>query len=371
MDAFPAIDPIPLPAPVWLFKLLHTVTLALHFTAVHFLIGGLFMALVWGVVGRMRRDDTMLNASGAVTMRLPIVMAYVVNLGIPPLLFAQVLYGPALYTSSVLMGVWWISVIFLIIGAYFLLYRMVKRAEGHRAFNWMALISLIVFLKVGFIFSKNMTLMLRPDLWVEMYRSNPTGFHFHRGDPTTLPRWLFMMLGSIGMVGIGLMLLSIRGTLDEKVRAFLRRWGGSLLAIFTVVQIGLAFMVFKAQPEAVRAGVMAIAVYKFAGLGWLVMAVLLIVLGGLTALRPERLSMMLTALSALIGLAGLIALVLFRDGIRDVTLKRAGFDVWGQAVYSNWPIICLFLLLFVGGAGMIGWMAYVMLRAKGKDEQYV
>ena len=34
MQSFPAVDPIPLPAPVWLFKLLHIVTLSLHFVAV-------------------------------------------------------------------------------------------------------------------------------------------------------------------------------------------------------------------------------------------------------------------------------------------------------------------------------------------------
>lgn len=371
MDAFPAIDPIPLPAPVWLFKLLHTVTLALHFTAVHFLVGGLLMALLWGFIGRMRRDDTMLNASGAVTLRLPIVMAYVVNLGIPPLLFTQVLYGRALYTSSVLMGVWWLSVIFILIGAYFLLYRMVKRAEESRAFNWMALLALILILKVGFIYSKNMTLMLRPDLWADMYRANPMGLQFHHGDPTTMPRWLFMMLGSIGMAGIGLVLLSLKGTLDEGVQIFLRRWGGRLLAVFTLVQIALAFMVFRAQPETVRAGVMDIGVYKVAGMGWLVTAALLVVLGVVLATRPTRIPAALLGVTPAVGLVSLIAMVLFRDGIRDVTLKLAGFDVWGQEVYSNWLTIVLFLLLFVGGAGIIGWMTYVMLRAKGADEQYV
>ena len=36
--------------------------------------------------------------------RLTVVMTFVINLGVPPLLFAQVLYGRALYTSSVLIG---------------------------------------------------------------------------------------------------------------------------------------------------------------------------------------------------------------------------------------------------------------------------
>ena len=39
LQSFPAVDPIPLPAPIWLLKLLHIVTLALHFVAVEMLLG--------------------------------------------------------------------------------------------------------------------------------------------------------------------------------------------------------------------------------------------------------------------------------------------------------------------------------------------
>ncbi len=46
MQAFPAVDPIPLPAPIWLLKLLHIVTLSLHFVAVEMLLGGLLLAVL-------------------------------------------------------------------------------------------------------------------------------------------------------------------------------------------------------------------------------------------------------------------------------------------------------------------------------------
>ena len=54
--------------------------------------------------------------------RLPMVMAFVINLGIPPLLFSQVLYGRAFYTSSVLIGAYWIAVILLLMASYYGLY---------------------------------------------------------------------------------------------------------------------------------------------------------------------------------------------------------------------------------------------------------
>ena len=62
--------------------------------------------------------------------RLTVVMTFVINLGVPPLLFAQVLYGRALYTSSVLIGVYWISIVAILMLTYWLLYRFSGAARG-------------------------------------------------------------------------------------------------------------------------------------------------------------------------------------------------------------------------------------------------
>ena len=88
MTQFPLVDPIPLPAPIWLFKVLHDLTFALHLTSVDLLLGGLTLALAFALTGRAQ-------PAGILVHRLPTVMAFVVNLGVPPLLFAQVLYGHA------------------------------------------------------------------------------------------------------------------------------------------------------------------------------------------------------------------------------------------------------------------------------------
>jgi hypothetical protein len=52
MNPYPAVDPIPLPAPVWLMKLLHVVTLSLHFVAVEMLLGGLLLAILLSLFAR-------------------------------------------------------------------------------------------------------------------------------------------------------------------------------------------------------------------------------------------------------------------------------------------------------------------------------
>jgi hypothetical protein len=92
MNPFPQVDPIPLPAPIWLFKLLHIVTLSLHFVAVEMLLGGLLLAVGLSL---FKNSPAAATTARALARRLTVVMTYVINLGVPPLLFAQVLYERA------------------------------------------------------------------------------------------------------------------------------------------------------------------------------------------------------------------------------------------------------------------------------------
>lgn len=80
MPQFPAVDPIPVPAPIWLLKVLHDLTFALHLTSVALLMGGLFIGLMFALLGRMRSSPEMLQASGMIAHRLPTLMAFVINL---------------------------------------------------------------------------------------------------------------------------------------------------------------------------------------------------------------------------------------------------------------------------------------------------
>jgi len=159
MQSFPAVDPIPLPAPIWLLKLLHIVTLALHFVAVEMLLGGLLLAVLLSL---FRRSPVSMVTARALARRLTVVMTFVINLAVPPLLFAQVLYGRALYTSSILIGVYWISVIGLLMLTYWLLYRFAARLEAAKSAWWVGLSAWLLAGLIARLLSTNMTLMLRP-----------------------------------------------------------------------------------------------------------------------------------------------------------------------------------------------------------------
>lgn len=366
---FPPSDPVPLPAPVWLFKLLHETVLSLHFAVVQWVLGWLFIGLLWNLWGRSRGNATMVAGSTRIAGSLPILMTYLINFGIPPLLFAQVLYGNFLYTSSVLIGVWWISVIGLVILTYSLVYAGSLRAAKARAWWGYGLVALIVGLAIAKIYSTNMTLMLNPEAWGPMFRANPHGTGLPPHDPTLLPRWLFMLSGAITLGGVALVVTGARQKQGVAEKGFLVFNGGWIAVCGAVLQSALAIRVFQAQPEAVRARLSDSAWYHFVPAIWLGLAALVAVVGLLAIARREKASLGLASAAVGAGLLLTATTVVYRDAIREMTLLGHGYNVWEMKVVANWPVVGLFLLTFVLGLIAMGWLISVALHAKPIKEE--
>jgi hypothetical protein len=358
MTQFPVVDPIPLPAPVWLFKVLHNLTFALHLSSVDLMLGGLILALVFSLIGKTQ-------AAGMIVHRLPTVMAFVINLGVPPLLFAQVLYGRALYTSSVLIGAWWISVIFLLMASYYGLYYSAKRADAQRPWKAPGLAALLLILTIAFIYSNNMTLMIRPQAWISMYHANPNGFQLNQGDPTLMPRWLFFITGTLPVAGVALALLSLRSAVEAATARFLQIAAGVAIALGLIAQTLFGLFALNAQPAGVMASVMRDPWYGTFVWAWIGTAALLLLAG--LALRTGRAAAIAAALFAFLNVA---STVMVRDGIRDYTLRQSGFEVWNRVVVTNWSVVGIFLVLFVAALGVIGFLISVVAKARPLEEKY-
>lgn len=365
MNPFPAVDPIPLPAPVWLFKFLHLLTFTLHAASVELMLGGVLLAVFWALAGRGLGNRSMTSASGAMTGQLPVIMAYVVNLGIPPLLFTQVLYGRTLYTSSVLIGAFWISVIVLVIAAYRFFYVIADRAAEGRRWEPRALLALAICLFIAWIYSNNMTLMLRPAEWREIYRTNPHGTQLApSGDPTLLPRWLFMVLGAPAFAGVSAMFLGRSKRLGADTAGFLRRNGAAMVIVFALAQAAMGLWAFKAQPEAVRQAVWASGLSRVSAYVWFASAALLLAGGALAWMTASGGSILGPIVCSLAGFLDLAGMVIVRDAIRDSTLRLRDFDVWNRTIVTNWSVVVLFFILFVIGLGLLGWMISVVAHAR-------
>jgi hypothetical protein len=296
-------------------------------------------------------------------------MTFVINLAVPPLLFSQVLYGRALYTSSVLIGIYWISIIGLLMLAYWLLYRFSARLEAGKSAWW---VGLSAWLLAGFIarlLSTNMTLMLRPEVWRKMYFASAAGAYLPTGDPTLEPRWLMMLAGGLFIGGLWLLYLSGRSTFTADEKRFVADLGGKVAVGFGLVYLAAGLWAASVQPEVVKAGLaghIGNTLYRFAGYagyGWLALVAVAVLLGAYAGFGKFT--------AAWIGWVGVLLAVLieltftiYRDGVRDVTLLSKGYDVWNRAVVTNWWVVGLFLALFVAGLGVVGWLVSVVARAK-------
>ena len=367
MNYFPAVDPIPLPAPVLLFKGLHILTLALHFISVELLLGSLLAATWLNFYGATRRGDASsllrLNAASALAKRLPVVMTYVINLGVPPLLFAQVLYGRALYTSSVLIGAYWIAVVFLLMACYWLIYQFAAGAEKGKAVWWQGLLAWLLAAAIAKIYTTNMTLMLRPEVWGQMYATTAHGTQLPPHDPTAAPRWLFMLAGGLWVSGIWMIWLAGRRVFEDPVRSYLAANGGRLAAVMLVAQAFIAARVLQAQPQAVSDALAANPLAHYAGIVGLGGAAMTVLFGLWAALKKpvNRAAGWLGATLLLVTMSGV---VIYRDTLRDLTLLGKGYDVWQRQVATNWGVVILFLVVFVGGLGVMAWLISVMMKAK-------
>ncbi|MDP9050391.1 MAG: hypothetical protein M3O31_06645 [Acidobacteriota bacterium] len=359
MNGFPNVDPIPLPAPIWLFKLLHILTLSLHFVAMQVLVGGLLIAVLLNLFGR---SDAASTAAAAIARRLTIVMTYVINLGVPPLLFAQVLYGRAIYTSSVMIGARWIAVVPALILAYWLLYRFAAGLEAGRKVWPLGLIAWTIIGAIAHVYSTNMTLMLRPEAWQSMYSASSSGTHLPVGDPTTIPRFLFILISGFVAAGLWLIYLGGRKSFSQADGKFLSALGGRIAAVAAVVQIAAAFAVYRVQPAIVQAGLHDHALYKFAGLGWLALTAVVLLFAAFAAFT-KPVNAIVSWAAVLIGVLPIALMTIYRDGIRDLTLLSKGYDVWARVVVTNWSVVGIFLVVFVAGLATIGWLISVVARA--------
>jgi hypothetical protein len=366
MQSFPLVDPIPLPAPIWLLKLLHIVTLALHFVAVEMLLGGLLLAVLLSL---FRGSPQSLVTARALARRLTVVMTFVINLAVPPLLFAQVLYGRALYTSSVLIGLYWISIVAILILTYWLLYRFSARLEAGESAWWVGLSAWLLAGCIARLLSTNMTLMLRPEVWRDMYSASAAGAYLPTGDPTLTPRWLLMLAGGLFIGGLWLIYLSGRSTFTAEEKRFVASLGGKVAAVFGLVYLTAGLWAAGVQPAVVKAGLATHPLYKFAGFagyGWLALVVVAVLVGILAGFGKISigLSGFLAWTGVLLAVLVEITFTVYRDGVRDLTLLSKGYDVWDRAVVTNWGVVGLFLVLFVAGLGVIGWLVSVVARAR-------
>ncbi len=152
------------------------------------------------------------------------------------------------------------------------------------------------WLLAGFIarmLSTNMTLMLRPEVWRDMYSASAAGAYLPTGDPTLTPRWLLMMAGGLFIGGLWLVYLAARSTFTADEKKFVAGLGRQSLRPSSASSIWPPVSgprVFSRTPS--KTDWRSHPLYhfaSFAGYGWVALVVVAIATGGLRRFLLESL----------------------------------------------------------------------------------
>ncbi len=359
----PSPDAIPLPAPVWLLKGLLLLTFLLHIIPMNIALGGSFTAYITDLLGRRRTSEYHMTLARSFAKVIPIAMAFTITLGVAPLLFLQVLYGQLFYTSSILMAWPWLSVIALIILAYYGFYLYSYRWEklsGARLS--VVLLSGVLVAIVGMIYTQNLTLMLTPEKFAALYHSNPSGTHWNVDEPTVIPRYLHFFVASFAITGLFVVIYGL-GKMKSNMAfgQWAVKYGVLWFTIATIIQMAVGIWFLLALPKDVMMLFMGQNILATgllgAGIVLPIISMMLLILAAKSE-KPRAL-----AVSGIAGLAlTLIVMVIMRDIVRDGYLAGK-FDVFDRVVDPQWGVMALFAVILVAGLIVVGYMIRSVLTA--------
>jgi hypothetical protein len=361
----PRPEPLPLPGPAWLFWALLMVTLALHVLAMNLLVGTSVMAAYLRI--RHGSNSHAREMVRRLTPWISVCVAATVSFGVAPLLFVQVLYGRLFFTSSVLMGWAWLAVVPAVMAVYYTAHYASRRSRNGMPVSGMLFLGVaLVLLAVGLTYSANMTLMLRAESFIDLYRTSAGGLHFGGGDATLWPRWLHMMLGATAVGGLTVALAgSTRRTSHPEFARWAVRTGATWATVATGLNVVSGAWWLGALPSAT--------VQRFMGGSGAAAALLgaSVILGLasfalLAGLASSRASPTLAGSSAAALVATIVTMLFVRDQVREAALERVGFEPV-QWVVPQWLPFGLFAVLLLAAIGLIAWMARVLYVGEGTD----
>lgn len=348
-----ALIPTPDAIPVawgWFYALL-MVTFLLHLLVMNAMLGGGIIALL----SLFRGGEQNVLLGKEVGYKLPYTIAFAVNMGVAPLLFVQVLYGQFIYSSSVLMAVWWFSIFGLLILAYYAAYIYDFKFDALQGGRTLMLIfSVGILLFIGFMFSNNMTLMLQPEQWTA-YFNNADGTLLNAEDPTLWPRYLHFVVGAVAIAGLFLALVGHFNFTKSKVDpAALIEKGMRYFTNATLIQVVLGFWFLLALPRNVMLVFMGRSAYGTA------LLTLGLLLSGAVIYFGYKRKLILTSIVALLTM---IVMVLMRDLVRFAYLEPY-FHPADLAVNPEYSPLIFFLVVFAIGLALIGYMIKLALGCR-------
>jgi hypothetical protein len=347
-----------LPAPFWFVEFFKVLGFLLHLVPMNLWYAGVVIAAPLSIWGSAHGKRFAVRAM----KQMPLVIACGVNLGIVPLLFTQVAYYQVFYPATVLMAWPWFSIIPMLTVAYYGVYvyaMQVRQDHVTRLGAAAGCVSAVLFTIIGFIFANGLSLTTNVGGWPALWQATnidgaPLGLALNVFDPTLLPRWL--MLFGLALTTVAVYVIVDTTFLAGSESGEYRGWAPGFA--FKVATLGAAWFAVTGSW------------YIFAALRTdvreLMLGAPLVVLTAATAISPGLPWLLIFAqrrgvtrkLALFTALAQLVVLALNAVGRQVVQNAElaAYLDVSASPVQLQLSPLLVFLVLFVIGLAVVGWM---------------
>jgi hypothetical protein len=331
------------------FQVLLTITFFLHVIVMNILLGCSIITFFRHAAGKAN------HINREISKKSPFIMAFAINFGVAPLLFLQVLYGHFIYASSVLMAVYWLSIVAILILSYYVIY--IYRIHYDKVVNFHTVLTGFIagtLLAVAFIITNNLSLMTNIAAWPE-YFNNPDGTILNFSDLNMYPRFLHSVLGAIAVGGLSIALFydfkKRKGDeLADEGIAIGMKW----FAMATMLNFGVGFWHWGTLPESVLSltgnGSAFFLIFITFGI---ITAILSLIYGMTHRVRPAVYYL----------LVSLFCMVLVREFARRLTLAP-WFKTSDLEVVPQYSPLIIFLIVFAGGLGLVWYMIRLVLTDK-------
>ncbi|MCL5020706.1 MAG: hypothetical protein M1339_03395 [Bacteroidetes bacterium] len=369
-DLIGPASPLGNPAPFWFITFFKVLGFILHMIPMNIWYAGMLITAIFAAFGRNYSREL----AHRMSRTMPIIVALGINLGIVPLLFTQVGYYQFYYPAGVLMAHAWFSVIIILVFAYYGVYVYSLSARSSKSTRFAmasAWISSVAFIFIGFLFANNFSLMVNVHEWIRIFdRTNAagavTGTALNMSDPTLIPRWLMMFGLAVTTTAVFIAFDAVffkrKDTSDDY-----RKWAGKFA--FFLYSAGLVF--FAAMGSWYIFGAL-----EKSTLDELAKYPLAYFVFGLTAVSPGFVFVVLFTqrkglkkkaiiLASILQVAVLSLNAISRQWVQNVEIFRYQ-DVSRLPVSIQWSPMIVFLVLFVIGLAVVGWMA-AKIAAVEKD----
>ncbi len=208
--------------------------------------------------------------------------------------------------------------------------------------------------------SSNMTLMLRPAIFGDLYLASDAGLHANLSDPTLLPRFLHFVVGAFALTGIAVAWLGrVRARRHDAEGAWILAFGIRLFSVATLVQLAVGAWFVASQPEYIRR------VLLGGGPDSMVLA-----MGIVFALLAIPLMRMSVALATIAGATAVADMVIVRHLVRTLALTPY-FRPDTIPVNPQLGVFLVFAVLLIAGLVTVAWMVTRLVVGRGEQTEGV